>query len=154
MRVLNPVDIHPANSVPFFAQRNWLSIIFLIFVFGMAMLFSLPTSANDDVTSGTPGEASFTVLGNCGMCKERIERAAYSVRGVRSALWSQEKQELTVRYRPERTSQEAIERVVAKAGHDTQNFLTHDEIHANLHHCCIYERDPELLQRNKRFYEE
>ncbi len=100
-----------------------------------------------------PGKATFTVLGNCGMCKDRIERAAYTVRGVRTATWDQEKQELTVNFRPERASQEQIERAVAKAGHDTQNFLTHDEIHANLHSCCIYKRDPELLKKNKKFDE-
>ena len=110
--------------------------------------------AQEAVKVENPGEATFTVLGNCGMCKDRIERAAYTVRGVRSASWDQEKQTLEVRFRPERTSQEQIERAVAKAGHDTQNFLTHDDIHANLHHCCIYKRDPELLEKNKKFDEE
>jgi copper chaperone CopZ len=107
--------------------------------------------AQESVKVGNPGEATFTVLGNCGMCKDRIERAAYTVRGVRSASWNQEKQSLKVMFRPERTNQEQIERAVAKAGHDTQNFLTHDDIHANLHHCCIYKRDPELLKKNKKF---
>ncbi len=97
-----------------------------------------------------PGEATFRVLGNCGMCKDRIEKAAYSVRGVRSASWDQQAQQLTVTWRPDRADQEGIERAVARVGHDTENFLTDDETHANLHACCIYERDPELLKKNRR----
>lgn len=112
-----------------------------------------PANAQDEASGEKPGESSFRVLGNCGMCKDRIERAAYSVRGVRSAVWDQKAQKLKVHFRPERTNMEEIERAVAKVGHDTENFLTHDEIHANLHSCCIYERDPELLKKNKRFDE-
>ena len=99
-------------------------------------------------------EVEFTVLGNCGMCKDRIERAAFSVRGVRSANWDQEKQMLTLAFRSDRTDQETIERAIAKAGHDTENFITDEETHANLHHCCIYPRDPEMLENNRLYNEE
>lgn len=118
----------------------------------LLMLLSLPVAVSGNA-GDNPGEAEFRVLGNCGMCKDRIERAAYSVRGVRYADWNVEKQLLTVRYRPARTDRETIERAVAKAGHDTENFLTDDETHANLHHCCIYPRDPELL-KNNRYHDE
>jgi copper chaperone CopZ len=106
--------------------------------------------AQEAAVAENTGESTFTVLGNCGMCKDRIERAAYSVRGVRSASWDQKGKQLTVRWRPDRTTQDEIERAVAKAGHDTENFLADDETHANLHHCCVYERDPDLLKKNKR----
>ena len=110
--------------------------------------------AGDGHDEKTPGEAEFGVLGNCGMCKERIERAAYGVRGVRYANWDVNEQMLHVRYRDNRTSQEEIERAIAKAGHDTQNFLTSDEKHANLHHCCIYPRKAEWLENNRRYDED
>lgn len=96
-------------------------------------------------------EAQIKVLGLCGMCKERIERAALSVRGVRSASWDQKKNLLTVSYRSSRASQEEIERAIAKAGHDTQNFITDEHTYKNLHHCCKYPRDPEMLKNNKLF---
>lgn len=99
-------------------------------------------------------EVEFTVLGNCGMCKDRIERAAYSVRGVRNADWDQEEQTLTLAFRTDRTDQETVERAIAKAGHDTENFITDEETHSTLHQCCIYERDPEMLKKNKRYDEE
>lgn len=99
-------------------------------------------------------EVEIAVLGNCGMCKTRIERAAYSVRGVRSADWNQQEQKLTLVYRADRTDQETIERTIAKAGHDTENFITDEETHANLHQCCIYKRNPEWLEKNKLYNEE
>ncbi len=99
-------------------------------------------------------EVEITVLGKCGMCKERIEKAAYSVRGVRRADWNQEEQKLALSYRSDRAELEDIERAIAKAGHDTENFLTDEETHANLHQCCIYERDPEMLENNKLWNEE
>jgi copper chaperone CopZ len=83
------------------------------------------------------------------MCKDRIETAAYSVRGVRSASWDQQKNLLTVNYRANRTSQEEIEHTIAKAGHDTESFITDEETYKNLHHCCKYPRDPEMLKNNK-----
>ncbi len=128
-----------------------LKNIFITSILSMMLAFPLTgLFAMDHHGEKTPGETEFRILGNCGMCKDRIERAAYTVRGVRYADWDQEKQMVTVRYRPNRTNQEEIERVIAKAGHDTENFLTDDETHANLHHCCIYPRDPEMLKNNKR----
>jgi copper chaperone CopZ len=94
------------------------------------------------------------VLGLCGMCKTRIEKAAYSVRGVSKAEWNQEKQSLKLTYRANRTNQETIERAIAKAGHDTENFITDEKTWENLHHCCKYPRNPEWLKKNKRYDEE
>lgn len=125
--------------------------------FTFFILITLAASAGragDGHGEKTPGEARFGVLGNCGMCKERIERAAYGVRGVRYANWDVDEQTLHVRYRDGRTSQEEIERAIAKAGHDTENFLTSDEKHANLHHCCIYPRKAEWLENNRRYDED
>ncbi len=122
-----------------------------IFLMGF-LLMPIDLLAGEE--GNTPGEAEFTVLGNCGMCKDRIERAAYSVRGVRSAEWNEEAQKIAVRYRPNRTDQEEIERAIAEVGHDTENFLADDETYENLHHCCIYPRDPEMLENNRRYDEE
>lgn len=122
-----------------------------LFVTIIMVLFS---AINKPVLAQAPAneetvEVQIKVLGLCGMCKDRIERAAYSERGVRSASWDQKKNLLTVSYRSSRTSQEAIERAIAKAGHDTQNFITDEQTYKNLHHCCKYPRDPEMLKSNK-----
>ncbi len=130
------------------------SIQKLIFVFSFSIVFTLFIPEQSMAQGRNVEEVEITVLGNCGMCKDRIERAAYTVRGVRRADWNQQEQKLTLAFRADRTDQETIERAIAKAGHDTENFLADDVTHANLHHCCIYERDPELLKRNKVWNQE
>ena len=121
---------------------------FVLLFFGVFLMENSYAQRSNNV------EAEIQVLGNCGMCKDRIERAAYSVRGVRNASWNQEAQTLKLTYRSNRTDQETIERAIAKAGHDSENIITSKEIHANLHHCCIYERNQNWLQNNKQFDEE
>ena len=55
---------------------------FLIFCF---VFFSLFSFAQDKPSKNE--KASFEVLGNCGMCKDRIEKAAFYVKGVKYASW-------------------------------------------------------------------
>ncbi len=119
------------------------------FLFAFAILTSLIFSEKYIIAQSRDVQVELTVLGNCGMCKERIERAAFSIRGVRSADWNKNTKKLTLSYRSDRTSQETVERAIAKAGHDTENFLADEKTHANLHHCCVYERNPEFLRKNK-----
>lgn len=121
-----------------------------IFFLGM-MLYSAPAFSQQQEELPAVIGTEFQVLGLCGMCKERIEKAAYSVRGVRKASWDQKAQKLQVTYRTKHADQETIERAIAKAGHDTQNFITDEKTYANLHGCCKYPRDPKLLKNNKLF---
>lgn len=126
------------------SNRRLLAISILSF--GIIILLGLENgiAQNRNTTS-----VEIKVLGNCGMCKERIEKAAYSVTGVRSAGWDNKTQMLSLVYRNDRTSQETIERAIARAGHDTENFLTDEQTYANMRYCCKYERNPEWLKRNK-----
>ncbi|MDX9941889.1 MAG: heavy-metal-associated domain-containing protein [Bacteroidales bacterium] len=128
------------------------SLIISLFVVLISGIPS-PAIAQEPVGQGRV-DTEIKVLGICGMCKDRIERAAFSVRGVRSASWDQKQQLLTVNFRADRTSQEEIERSIAKAGHDTEHFITDEETYSNLHSCCKYPRDPEMLRNNKLYNQE
>jgi len=81
------------------------------------------------------------VNGNCDQCKKRIEKAAFSVSGVKSAVWHMDDHMLHVIINEEKTSLNEVQKAVAKAGHDTRDVKAADEDYANLHHCCLYERD-------------
>jgi mercuric ion binding protein len=81
-----------------------------------------------------------TVKGNCEMCKKRIEKAAYSVSGVKSAVWTADSQQLVLIVNEQKTASTQVEKAIAKAGHDTQKFKATDEDYANLHDCCAYDR--------------
>lgn len=86
-------------------------------------------------------KASVEVKGNCDRCKTRIEKAAFSVKGVKDAKWDEASMQLSVVLDENKTSMEEVETAVVKIGHDTANKRAEDEVYTNLHHCCKYERD-------------
>lgn len=84
--------------------------------------------------------ASFKVYGNCGMCKERIEKAATSVEGVCSSEWDKETKMMKFTYHPEKVKVEKIHDAVALVGHDTEKATASDKVYASLPGCCKYVR--------------
>ena len=93
---------------------------------------STSTTQNGKRTEDIP------VRGVCGMCKKRIEEAAYSVRGVQSAQWSADKQALKVVYEPSKTDSEAIQKKIADIGHDTPQYKAEKSTYDKLPKCCRY----------------
>jgi len=82
----------------------------------------------------------FKVLGNCDMCKERIETAAKSVSGVASAEWDVESKIMKVNFDGAKTNSDDIQKAVAKTGHDTEKFKTPDNVYKELPECCLYRK--------------
>lgn len=84
------------------------------------------------------------VKGNCQMCKKRIEKAAFAVKGVRDAVWHGDHQILHLTINENKTDVLTIQNAIAKAGHDTKfnnvEVKTPEDIYKNLHKCCVYQR--------------
>lgn len=80
---------------------------------------------------------SIHVHGVCNMCKDRIENAAL-IKGVKKARWNKKTHNLVVVYKPEKVTMEAIEKEVAKAGHDTEHFVADEKVYNSLPECCAY----------------
>ena len=83
--------------------------------------------------------ASFKVAGNCGMCKDRIEAAALSVSGVRTANWDSGSQEIHIDFESQ-ISLDNVHGAIAEAGHDTELRKAPDEVYNELPGCCLYDR--------------
>ena len=81
------------------------------------------------------------VNGNCEQCQKRIQKAAYSVPGVKSAAWNIETHQLSLILNEEKTSALSVKKAIAKVGHDTDEVKATNEDYDNLHHCCLYERN-------------
>ena len=112
--------------------------LFLIFCFVSFSLFSFAqdkTSKNERV--------SFEVLGNCGMCKDRIEKAAISVKGVKYASWDIPSGQLRLVYNGLKINLDAIEKEIASSGHDTEHHEATVEVYDQLPACCQYVRKGE-----------
>lgn len=93
-------------------------------------------------------KASVEVDGVCGMCKERIEKAAIQAKGVKSASWSVETHELKLIYNEGKTDLATIEKSIADSGHDTESVKAKDEVYNAIDDCCKY-RDPKVVDDHK-----
>jgi copper chaperone CopZ len=74
------------------------------------------------------------------MCKKRIEKAAFSVKGVKSAEYHIDDQTLHLIINEEKSSTLDVKKAVAKVGHDTDEVKATQEDYDKLHGCCMYER--------------
>ncbi|PWA06608.1 heavy-metal-associated domain-containing protein [Flavobacterium psychrotolerans] len=81
------------------------------------------------------------VNGNCEQCQKRIQKAAYSVSGVKSALWSIETHQLSLVINEEKCTVLDVKKAIAKVGHDTDEVKATNEDYEKLHSCCLYERN-------------
>lgn len=79
------------------------------------------------------------VLGNCGMCKKKIE-TALKVPGVSSADWDKNTKILTVSYDSTKISNDQVQKKVAAVGYDTQKVKATEEAYGKLPECCQYDR--------------
>jgi copper chaperone CopZ len=103
-------------------------IIFITIIISSLSLFA----QDEDIKTQT-----FKVQGNCGMCKKRIEDAAY-VKGVKRAEWNKDEKTLTVIYKPSKTSSDKILSSVAKVGHSSETITATEANYKKLPGCCQY----------------
>jgi periplasmic mercuric ion binding protein len=83
---------------------------------------------------------TFKVSGECGMCKNKIEKAAKTA-GASFASWNTETKVLTVKYKSTESNSAKIKQSIAGAGYDTPGYKATNEAYNKLHECCKYERD-------------
>jgi len=116
------------------------------------MFFSVPilllctvssAIAQSDKTQRAIGIKTQTikVSGTCSMDKRRIETAAYSIDGVKSATWEQGTQILKVTYSAfKKKAADNVQKRVAAAGNDTEKYRADDIVYQKLPDCCHYQR--------------
>lgn len=80
------------------------------------------------------------VNGDCEQCQKRIQKAAFSVHGVKSADWSIATHQLTLILNEEKCTSSEVKKAIAKVGHDTDEVKATKEDYDNLHSCCKYQR--------------
>jgi len=113
--------------------------------FSVAILLLTVSSAiaQSDKTQRTIGVKTQTIKasGTCSMDKNRIETAAYSIDGVKSATWEQSTQILTVTYSAfKKEAADNVQKRVADAGNDTEKYRADDIVYQKLPDCCYYQR--------------
>ena len=104
----------------------------------MLLFVTLSTQAQEKKSKNAKYEIE--VNGNCEMCKKRIEKAAFSVSGVKSAEWHIDDHMLHLIINEEKCSLTDIKKTIAKVGHDTDEVKATEEDYNKLHGCCLYDR--------------
>ncbi|HET6557448.1 MAG TPA: efflux RND transporter periplasmic adaptor subunit [Prolixibacteraceae bacterium] len=98
-------------------------------------------AASQPANASNAEHEQFKVSGNCEMCKDRVETAAKSVTGVSSAVWNMETKQMDVHFDASKTSSDAIQKAVAKVGHDAGKYKAPADVYNALPECCLYTRD-------------
>ena len=109
-------------------MKNLVTIVILLMTMGV---FSQNKNA----------KAAIEVDGVCMMCKERIEKACYKTKGVKSAVWDVKTHELKLIFDENKTNLTAIKSNIAAVGHDTKEIKATDEAYNSVHPCCKYRND-------------
>lgn len=89
-------------------------------------------------------ETTFGVRGNCGMCKNTIEKAVNGIDGVKSAEWDKLRKEVKVSFDGSKTNLDAIHNAIANVGYDTDKIMGNESAYENLPGCCKYDHDMEM----------
>lgn len=94
-------------------------------------------------------KVSFEVDGVCMMCKKRIEKAALNTKGVKFASWDMKTKKLSLILDERKTNKKAVQKAVAKVGHDTKAVKATKEAYESVNPCCKY-RDDKVVQNHKK----
>lgn len=116
-------------------RNNGIKNIFLVL-----LMTAFAFSAQGQESKNKNAKYTTEVNGNCEQCQKRIQKAAYSVSGVKSASWSIETHQLNLIINEEKCSLVDVKKAVAKVGHDTDLVKSSKEDYDKLHSCCQYER--------------
>jgi periplasmic mercuric ion binding protein len=112
-----------------------MKIILVILLFVSLQAIGISQS----VQSVNTDTVEFSVYGNCGMCKSRIEKAL-KVDGIKSAEWNIKSKIVSVVYNKSKIEEEKLHQLIAGVGHDTDMVRSDDKTYSKLHKCCKYDR--------------
>ena len=83
----------------------------------------------------------FGVRGNCGMCKQTIEKAANAVEGVANATWDVDKKNIDVSFDATKTDAMSVHKAIGASGYDTEKVAGSEEAYNDLPSCCKYDHE-------------
>ena len=117
-----------------------IKILFATIVACITIQFALAQSGKETINDRTKTQ-TIKVYGECGMCKKRIEKAAFTVEGVKSAGWDENTKLLTLKYDLLKNDVvDNVQKKIASVGHDTEKYMADNAIYQKLPECCHYQR--------------
>ncbi|WBA42241.1 heavy-metal-associated domain-containing protein [Hymenobacter canadensis] len=105
-----------------------------------ASLVSFSTQAQTAAPAKAKGPATEQVQlktsAVCDMCKTRLEKAMAYEKGVQAAVLDVPSQVLTISYRPDKTTPDALRAAVQKTGYDADSQPAEARAYDRLPDCC------------------
>jgi copper chaperone CopZ len=80
------------------------------------------------------------ILGNCGMCEAKIEKAG-TLKNIATVDWDKDSKMATITYDPTKTNQDEILKRIALAGYDSEKNIAPESSYKGLPGCCQYDRE-------------
>ena len=106
-----------------------------LLVVAIVVLASMSTQAQEVDKRGNV-TINIQTTAECEMCKERIEQAMYYHKGVKLAELALPSKVLTVKYKQDKTSAEAIRKAISDLGYAADELKADKEAYDALPHCC------------------
>ena len=97
--------------------------------------FTLTFNAQAQKKGGTE-TVTFKTSAVCDMCKARLEKSMAYEKGVQSAQLDVASKMLTINYRPDKTSPDALRAAVQKTGYDADDAPAEARPYERLPECC------------------
>ena len=111
----------------------------LSFVVSFILIITTVFTASAQKACNAVQKETIKVWGECGMCKNKIEKAALSA-GAETASWNEDSKILLVAYKAGKTDALKIQEKVAAAGYDTKAVTASAAAYNRLPGCCHYQR--------------
>ncbi len=89
-------------------------------------------------------DVSFGVRGNCGMCKNTIEKAVNGLEGISKANWDRQRKKIDVSFDASKTNLDEIHKAIANSGYDTDKLNGSIDAYNNLPGCCKYDHSMKM----------
>ncbi|MDX2135773.1 MAG: heavy-metal-associated domain-containing protein [Saprospiraceae bacterium] len=102
----------------------------------VATMFAFNCTAQNIANAKTE---TVKIYGNCGMCEKTIEKAA-ARKGTVKADWDTDTKMAKITFDSTQATLDDVLKHIAAAGYDSEKFRAPDEVYANLHGCCQYDR--------------
>jgi copper chaperone CopZ len=127
-----------ATSLDFQVYLLLLMKTLRVLFFSFVALFSVQSTFAQEAAKAKAGteEVKIKTSAVCDMCKARIEKAMAYEKGVQSAVLDVPSQVLTVKYRTDKTSPDALRTAVASTGYDADKQIANNKAYDRLPECC------------------
>jgi|TARA_B100000780_G_scaffold2062_1_gene1791 cation transport ATPase len=97
-------------------------------------------SFGQEITSKS-AKTSFSVSGVCEMCKDRIEKGALKLKGVKYVNWNIISNKVSIIYNSKKIKLDNIHKEIALLGHSTDLQKATEDTYNNLPDCCQYKTE-------------